>query len=131
MTPPQFSNIFSIQGKDFPDWQAVMRHYIGNKHGILHQWTQEAIPPDKLSSCQAVIAVDQMKQIMTQQPVQGEREEALTQEQREEALTQEQRKEALTQEQRKEATDIGAEKDSLVQQEGGTRGEPGSGVRGP
>ena len=113
MTPPQFSNIFSIQGKDFPDWQAVMRHYIGNKHGILHQWTQEAIPPDKLSSCQAVIAVDQMKQIKTQQPVQGEREEA------------------LTQEQRKEATDIGAEKDSLVQQEGGTRGEPGSGGRGP
>ena len=122
MTPPQFSNIFSIQGKDFPDWQAVMRHYIGNKHGILHQWTQEAIPPDKLSSCQAVIAVDQMKQIKTQQPVQGEREEA---------LTQEQRKEALAQEQRKEATDIGAEKDSLVQQEGGTRGGPGSGGRGP
>lgn len=99
-----------------------MRHYIGNKHGILHQWTQEAIPPDKLSSCQAVIAVDQMKQIKTQQPVQGEREEA---------LTQEQRKEALAQEQRKEATDIGAEKDSLVQQEGGTRGGPGSGGRGP
>jgi len=31
------------QGKQYTDWQAVMRHYIGNKHGILEKYVREAL----------------------------------------------------------------------------------------
>merc|ERR1719285_470853 len=30
-------------GKQYPDWQAVMRHYIGKKHGILDKYVREEI----------------------------------------------------------------------------------------
>eukprot|EP00092_Neocalanus_flemingeri_P019694 GFUD01021330.1.p1 GENE.GFUD01021330.1~~GFUD01021330.1.p1 ORF type:complete len:280 (-),score=65.96 GFUD01021330.1:105-944(-) len=31
------------QGKDYGDWQAVMRHYIGNKHGVLEKFVRETL----------------------------------------------------------------------------------------
>jgi len=31
------------QGKQYADWQAVMRHYIGNKHGILEMYVREKL----------------------------------------------------------------------------------------
>eukprot|EP00092_Neocalanus_flemingeri_P036049 GFUD01039249.1.p1 GENE.GFUD01039249.1~~GFUD01039249.1.p1 ORF type:complete len:276 (-),score=51.26 GFUD01039249.1:65-892(-) len=31
------------QGKDYGDWQAVMRHYIGNKHGVLEKFVMETL----------------------------------------------------------------------------------------
>ena len=31
------------QGKAYTDWQAVMRHYIGNKHGILEMYVREML----------------------------------------------------------------------------------------
>lgn len=30
-------------GKQYPDWQAVMRHYIGKKHGILDKYVKEEL----------------------------------------------------------------------------------------
>ena len=30
-------------GKHYPDWQAVMRHYIGKKHGILDKFVKETL----------------------------------------------------------------------------------------
>merc|ERR1719412_566203 len=30
-------------GKHYPDWQAVMRHYIGKKHGILDKFVKEEL----------------------------------------------------------------------------------------
>ena len=35
------------QGKHYTDWQAVMRHYIGNKHGILEMYVQEMLEQEK------------------------------------------------------------------------------------
>ena len=35
------------QGKHYTDWQAVMRHYIGNKHGILEIYVKEMLEQEK------------------------------------------------------------------------------------
>jgi len=39
-------------GKHYADWQAVMRHYIGNKHGILEKFVKETLAQD--FPCQSV-----------------------------------------------------------------------------
>ena len=36
-------------GKHYPDWQAVMRHYIGKKHGILDKFVKETLSEVKLT----------------------------------------------------------------------------------
>jgi len=38
---PYLCPFASCGGKQFPDWQAVMRHYIGNKHGVLQKYVKE------------------------------------------------------------------------------------------
>ena len=35
------SIVFTFQGRKFSDWQAMMRHYIGNKHGVLERYVRE------------------------------------------------------------------------------------------
>jgi len=35
--------VAECNGKHYPDWQAVMRHYIGNKHGILQKFVKEML----------------------------------------------------------------------------------------
>lgn len=31
------------ESRNLSDWQAVMRHYIGNKHGILEKYVREEL----------------------------------------------------------------------------------------
>ena len=38
-------------GKHYPDWQAVMRHYIGKKHGILDKFVKETLAEVKDVQC--------------------------------------------------------------------------------
>ena len=35
--------VAECESKCYPDWQAVMRHYIGNKHGILERFVRECL----------------------------------------------------------------------------------------
>ena len=38
------------QEKQYPDWQAVMRHYIGNKHGLLERYVMEHLKSSQATS---------------------------------------------------------------------------------
>eukprot|EP00092_Neocalanus_flemingeri_P030166 GFUD01032744.1.p1 GENE.GFUD01032744.1~~GFUD01032744.1.p1 ORF type:complete len:277 (-),score=46.43 GFUD01032744.1:95-925(-) len=42
-TKPFMCPVEECQGKDYGDWQAVMRHYIGNKHGVLEKFVMETL----------------------------------------------------------------------------------------
>lgn len=40
---PYICPMAGCDGKHYPDWQAVMRHYIGKKHGILDKFVKETL----------------------------------------------------------------------------------------
>jgi len=40
---PYICPMADCDGKHYPDWQAVMRHYIGKKHGILDKFVKEEL----------------------------------------------------------------------------------------
>ena len=43
IVPRYICPMAGCDGKHYPDWQAVMRHYIGKKHGILDKFVKETL----------------------------------------------------------------------------------------
>ena len=43
LSPRYICPMAGCDGKHYPDWQAVMRHYIGKKHGILDKFVKETL----------------------------------------------------------------------------------------
>ena len=43
MSKPFNCPIAECESKNLSDWQAVMRHYIGNKHGVLEKCVREEL----------------------------------------------------------------------------------------
>ena len=49
--------VAECQEKSYADWQAVMRHYIGNKHGVLEKFVKEMLSARENSNAQQPVRV--------------------------------------------------------------------------